>query len=245
VRRIALPWLVLTPLLGCASHDRPAVQIDTSPVAAADSNKIRSPDSDNMRRVTGQPVAFEPLTPEPGDIWADLAFLKRRPPGGTQPQPAREATGPDATTAGHGPTGQGPTGQGPKGQGPLLPARQAGTPATAPNGQPTLPATIPPATIPPATTQSASARSPATPSAVSVQLAATGSEQAARAEWQRLQRLLPNLIGDRVPSVLPVNADGHSLWRLRTGGFATPAEATAFCTRLQSERSRCWVVARS
>ena len=54
-----------------------------------------------------------------------------------------------------------------------------------------------------------------------------------------------DLIGDRVPSVLPVNADGHSLWRLRTGGFATPAEATAFCTRLQSERSRCWVVARS
>jgi hypothetical protein len=221
VRRIALSCLLLT-LPGCAIRDRPVVQTDTSPVAAADSNTtgapdsntIRAPDSNttpssNMRRVMGEPVAFAPLTPEPGDIWADLAFLKQRP--STATQPLRQATRQDATA----------------------PARSA--------GQPTRPAGTPAQGGPAA--PSATLASPAG-SAVSVQLAAASSEQGARAEWQRLQRLMPQLIAGRVPSVRPVNADGHELWRLRTGGFATPAEAAAFCTRLQTERSRCWVVAK-
>jgi hypothetical protein len=204
MRRIALFCLLLA-LPGCAMHGRTEVQTDTRRTAATDSNTTGSI---NMRRVMGDPVAFAPLTPEPGDIWADLAFLKQRSSIATQPP--GQATRQDATAPARAATPA---------------ARQAGTPP--PGGRP------------------ASTPASVTGSAVSVQLAAASSEQAARAEWQRLQRLLPRLIGGRVPSVLPVNADGHELWRLRTGGFATAAEAAAFCTRLQTERSRCWVVARS
>jgi hypothetical protein len=208
VRRIALSCLLLT-LPGCAMHGRPDVPTETGSVAEADRSGMRSADSINMRRLLGETVDFAPLTPEPGDIWADLAFLKQRPP--TAAQQPWLASQPDASPPP-----------------PAAAPRQGGTPA--PGG---LPAPLPaPPASPPGST-------------VSVQLAAASSEQGARAEWQRLQRLMPQLIGSRVPSVRPVTAQGHALWRLRTGGFATAAEAAAFCTRLQTERSRCWVVARS
>ena len=213
MRRIALSCLLLT-LPGCAMNGRPDVPTETGSVAEADRSGMRSADSINMRRLLGETVDFAPLTPEPGDIWADLAFLKQRSPAAAQ-QPW-QASRPDASPP---PPAAAP---------PVAAPRQGGTPA--PGGRP-APPPAPPA-------------SP-TGSSVAVQLAAASSEQGARAEWLRLQRLMPQLIGSRVPSVRPVTAQGHELWRLRTGGFATAAEAAAFCTRLQAERSRCWVVARS
>lgn len=225
MRRIAPLCLVLASCLvltlpGCVRHHGADAQNDSRPVVIADRARIAIPDSDTVRRVLGQQAAFAPLTPEPGDIWADLAFLKHNPPGGTQPLHPQVAT---------------------------RPPRQALPPSPVRLEQSKQTATTTLVPIRSARRLSAPPLSPEAPAAssISVQLAAVGSEQAARAEWQRLQRLVPRLIGGRVPSVQPTAADGHALWRLRTGGFATPAEASAFCTRLQAERSRCWVVARS
>ena len=74
-----------------------------------------------------------------------------------------------------------------------------------------------------------------------VQIAALGSEEAARAEWQRLSRTLPDLFGNRQPAVSKIERDGHVLWRLRTGGFSDIAQATAFCERVRAKRSGCSV----
>ena len=70
---------------------------------------------------------------------------------------------------------------------------------------------------------------PATAPAASgalVQLAAVHSEDAARSEWQRLSKRLPDLFGQRQPAFSKTDHDGHTLWRVRTGGFTDTAQAT-------------------
>ncbi len=76
-----------------------------------------------------------------------------------------------------------------------------------------------------------------------MQLTAAGSATAARTEWQHLEQRMPQLIDGRVPAVMQAELDGRSLWRLRTGGFASTDEANAFCARVQAEHEKCWVVA--
>ncbi|UFN50736.1 SPOR domain-containing protein [Roseomonas sp. OT10] len=63
-----------------------------------------------------------------------------------------------------------------------------------------------------------------------VQLGALTSEEGAKAEWDRLQRRLGDLLSDRRPQVLRFERDGlPTMWRLRTGGFADADAAKAFC----------------
>src|SRR5262249_7873193 len=50
-----------------------------------------------------------------------------------------------------------------------------------------------------------------------VQLAAVRSEDAAKAEWQRLSTRMPDLFGARKPSFNKTERDGQTLWRVRTG----------------------------
>ena len=74
-----------------------------------------------------------------------------------------------------------------------------------------------------------------------VQLAALGSEDAAKAEWDRLAKRMPDLMGGRKPAVSRIEHDGRTLWRLRTGGFTDTAQATAFCERVRAKGAGCSV----
>lgn len=74
---------------------------------------------------------------------------------------------------------------------------------------------------------------------VQVQLAAVASEDAAQAEWQRLSKRLPDLLGSRKPAVTKIEREGKPLWRVRTGGFADIADATAFCERVRQKGAGC------
>jgi hypothetical protein len=91
--------------------------------------------------------------------------------------------------------------------------------------------------------ESAPVPTPAAPAPVTVQLADTASEADARAVWAQLGERAPTLLHDRAPQVVRVEADGQPLWRLRTGGFASQAEAEAFCTQVRAAGSECAVVA--
>jgi SPOR domain len=73
---------------------------------------------------------------------------------------------------------------------------------------------------------------------VEVQLATSPSEDAAQAIWQRLQDRVPDAAG-REPSISKVELEGKSVWRLRTGGFASAGEASAFRTQLRGARVAC------
>ncbi len=72
-----------------------------------------------------------------------------------------------------------------------------------------------------------------------VQLAALSSQAAANAEWQRLSKLLPDLLANRAPDVTEFSREGHVYWRLRTGGFADAAAVNAFCTDMRAKGFNC------
>ncbi len=76
-----------------------------------------------------------------------------------------------------------------------------------------------------------------------VQLAAVDTEQGAQAEWQRLARRMPDALGDRRLVLQRAERDGKAVWRVRTGGFADVADATAFCARLRAKGASCTIAA--
>lgn len=86
---------------------------------------------------------------------------------------------------------------------------------------------------------------PATPAPpatgrLQVQLGALASEEAARAEWARLQRRVPALAG-RQPQVLRVDrgAEQPPLWRLRAGGIADAEAGRALCDAVRGAGGAC------
>jgi hypothetical protein len=74
-----------------------------------------------------------------------------------------------------------------------------------------------------------------------VQLAAVGSEAAARQEWDRLAHRMPTVLGSRHPLFSKIDHDGHVLWRVRTGDFTNEAEASQFCQQVRAKGSGCTV----
>jgi outer membrane biosynthesis protein TonB len=82
---------------------------------------------------------------------------------------------------------------------------------------------------------------PPAASAALVQLAAVSSEDAARSEWQRLSKRLPDLLSTHKPSFSKTEHDGRTLWRVRTGGFGDTAQATSFCEKVRAKGAACSV----
>ena len=74
-----------------------------------------------------------------------------------------------------------------------------------------------------------------------VQLAAVHSEDAAKSEWQRLSKRLPDLLGQRKPAFSKTEHDGRTLWRVRTGGFSDVGQATSFCEKMRAKGVGCAV----
>lgn len=86
---------------------------------------------------------------------------------------------------------------------------------------------------------SATAPSSGSPGRVQVQFAAAPTQHAARADWHRLQNLMPTLLSDRVPEIVRVELHGRIFWRLRTGGFADVGQAADFCRRVRAAGNDC------
>jgi len=99
-------------------------------------------------------------------------------------------------------------------------------------------------TPPPAAAPAPAAPAPAAPPIpASVQLAATADEAGAEAVWTNLQTKYPALFAGKTPDLLPAVVNGQSVWRLRLGGFATTADAQAFCAQAQAQGAACTVAA--
>jgi hypothetical protein len=112
---------------------------------------------------------------------------------------------------------------------------------------PSQPATPPVSGLPqtkPETTSRAANPAPAAETknvgrGTQVQLAALSSERAAMTAWEHLSKQMPELLSGRQPHVMRAEVDGRTYWRLRTGGFASIAQATQFCERVRAKGSGC------
>jgi hypothetical protein len=124
-------------------------------------------------------------------------------------------------------------------------AKSAPSPAAKP-ATTAAPASIPdkrPATPPaqPATAEKHPAPPATAGKGAAVQLAALGSEDAAKAEWQTLTKRMPDVLNGRQPSFSKVERDGRTFWRVRTSGFADVAQAKSFCERVRTKGGGCSV----
>lgn len=77
-----------------------------------------------------------------------------------------------------------------------------------------------------------------------IQLAAARSDKLARDEWKRLQAKYGDILGQFTATVTRVDlgAEKGIFYRLRTGPFATKAEARSLCATLVKRKARCLVV---
>jgi hypothetical protein len=120
-------------------------------------------------------------------------------------------------------------------------------PATAPAPQAAAPAPAPAQAAP---VQAAPAAAPPRPVAppntgrVQVQLGALTSEEAARSEWERLQRRAPELLAGRSPVISRLErGEGQApLFRLRTSGLPDQDAAAQFCEQLRARGANCMPV---
>jgi hypothetical protein len=76
-----------------------------------------------------------------------------------------------------------------------------------------------------------------------VQLAAFDSADLAEQDWGRLATRMPALFGSRKPEVVRAEVHGRTLWRLRTGGFASETQALDFCAKVRGQGGDCSLAA--
>ena len=82
----------------------------------------------------------------------------------------------------------------------------------------------------------------ARPRPVTVQLSSARSEAQAQADWNKLAKRMPDLMAEHRALFQKINEPGPAPWRLRTGGFADPAQAKAFCDKVRAKGGQCAVV---
>jgi hypothetical protein len=207
-------------LLSHRGHGVPVVQADSSPLRVKPVNPggLQVAGAGNDIFSGGSDTDVEKLAPPPET--PDPQGLRAPPP---KPAPAPVAVSqhlpePAPAVAARPPAP------------PVAPVSAASKPAIA--------AMAPPAR--PATAATAAVHEVGGKGAV-VQLAALSSEQAARAEWERLVKRWPELFGGHQPAFSRIEHDGQTFWRVRASGFDGVAQATTFCEHLRAKGGGCSV----
>jgi hypothetical protein len=96
------------------------------------------------------------------------------------------------------------------------------------------------ATAQPATTPSQTAAPATGGSGFAVQLAAEGSEDAARSKFNRVKSQHSEVLGSYSPNIRSAEVNGRSVYRVRVGSLSRE-EATGLCERLKASGGNCFV----
>jgi cell division septation protein DedD len=83
-------------------------------------------------------------------------------------------------------------------------------------------------------------RTASTGSGFAVQLAAEGSEDAARAKYNRMRGQYGSVLGDTTASIRSAEVNGRSVYRVRVGNMSRE-EAVSMCERLKASGGSCFV----
>jgi hypothetical protein len=74
-----------------------------------------------------------------------------------------------------------------------------------------------------------------------VQFGAFSSSALAASEWTKLAKAYPSVMAGKGKQVEPVERDGKTLYRGAVSGFASKADAVAFCAKLKADSRACIV----
>ncbi|MBE9606663.1 SPOR domain-containing protein [Acetobacteraceae bacterium H6797] len=130
------------------------------------------------------------------------------------------------------------------------PAQPSPPPGIAPTSTPIPPRAAQPAQPPAAPAAAvvpplpAGTPKPGAVARVQVQLGALASEEAAKQEWERLSRRMPDLLADRRPQIMRFErgAGQSPMFRLRTGFFTDGPTAATFCESVKARGGVCAVI---
>ncbi|MCA3564213.1 MAG: SPOR domain-containing protein [Methylocystis sp.] len=100
--------------------------------------------------------------------------------------------------------------------------------------------TVPTSMAAPSATQSAPAAAASPGSGFSVQLAAEGSEEAARSKFNRLRTQYGDVLSSLNPVIRNAEVNGRSIYRVRVGNMSRE-EASGLCERLKADGGSCFV----
>jgi hypothetical protein len=113
----------------------------------------------------------------------------------------------------------------------------AAPPAAAPTPAPKAVAVAPAAPAPKAVTSAPAASG----GAAAVQIGAFSSAALAEKGWNDAARLAPGMAAGKGKSVQAIESGGKTVYRTAVTGFASRAEATAFCSTLKAGGKDCFV----
>lgn len=82
----------------------------------------------------------------------------------------------------------------------------------------------------------------ADPNGWKVQIAAVKSEDAARSEWLRQQKKIPDLLGKLTLSIQETSVNGTKYFRIRGGTLPSKAAAEKLCDQLKAQKLGCLIV---
>ncbi|MCI3133436.1 SPOR domain-containing protein, partial [Phenylobacterium aquaticum] len=77
--------------------------------------------------------------------------------------------------------------------------------------------------------------------AAMVQIGAFSSQALADKGWNDAARIAPGAVAGKGKKVEPIQKDGATLYRTAVTGFASRADATAFCDKLKAAGKNCFV----
>jgi len=233
---VGLGGLMLLGMGGWALMGRKASEV---PVIEADTRPLRvKPENPGGMQFDGADEAVMGGHVTGGNGMAPLAEVPAPQALRAQMQPA-----PATPDAGAGPSTAAPSAVPAPAAVPGTPAAPSGAPASATSGASPLPDTP---VRPQALAKTAAA--PAKPAASGtsgtlVQLAALETEAAAQAEWSKLSKRMPDLLGARQLALQRAERDGKTIWRVRTGGFSDTADASSFCVKVRAKGGSCTIAA--
>lgn len=78
---------------------------------------------------------------------------------------------------------------------------------------------------------------------VSIQIGAFSSSALADKGWSDIAKAFPGPMAGKTKSVVPLQKEGATLYRTAIGGFASKADADAFCASLKAAGKTCFVKA--
>ena len=73
-----------------------------------------------------------------------------------------------------------------------------------------------------------------------VQIAATSTEGAALAEWDKLSKAYPELLSGGQKFIQQADVSGKTVYRVRVGSFGSKADASQFCAAFKAKGGNCY-----